>query len=158
MKNTGVINGYVDTALWLAHDEKGNGCDLSDWYGFEDLDEDVQKEIRDIVDGFTEQLETSFKQPFSLSMGAWSTGSNLFLTGARHGAGFWDCGLIHPYHRIWNPYGHWNPWDECGGPYCCDKFGNRAERSTLGSILTDIAHTYKPPTIWIEHEGRMWMA
>lgn len=86
-----VVAAYVSVALRTATDEDGN--DLTDYeeYSIADLYPEVQQEIRDDVSGFVDMALETLGYDFDWEgKDAGQVGHDLYLTHARHGAGFWD--------------------------------------------------------------------
>lgn len=158
-----VAESYAQTLAWTMTECREDGsCGDSfhgyNWLGLSDLPNDIADEIRSDVAGFLAMVEEAF-DVFPLA-DAEQTGHDLYLTCAHHGAGFWDGDYPQRYVRHVDTgqesgYGQWHSLSEC--IFTAEPLYGQETR-TLGDILTDMAHTFTPPFVQIEIDGKWWTA
>lgn len=80
------FNGYLECALWLAHDENGEPAN----YDASDIAPESLAQMRADCAGFYASNSDAWQ---SAGMSDDYAGHDFWLTRNRHGAGFWDRGL-----------------------------------------------------------------
>lgn len=86
---TGVLNGYMDCALWSSSDAEETPLD--DNYSTADIDAETRREMRRDCARFVAENRDELERFSTLTgRGLSSLGHDFWLTRNHHGAGFWD--------------------------------------------------------------------